>query len=138
MGPIKRPLPGVACVAAPKPMLLVSDGDDWTRTTKELEYPFAQSVYQLYDVKSLVENVHLENEGHDYGKSKRLAVYRFFEKHLGLKIENITGKDGNLTEDFVTFQERKNLSYFTREELANLSKGNKIHQTLEDLTSGKK
>lgn len=47
-------------------------------------------------------------------------------------------KDGNLSEDFVAFQERKNLSYFRPEELATLGKGDKIHQRLEDLTTSGK
>jgi len=45
------------------------------------------------------------------------------------------GKDGNLTEDFVTFQERKYLSNFRPEELTTLRKGDNIHQILEDLTT---
>lgn len=125
----------IACLAAPKPLLLISIGDDWTRTTETIEYPFAKRVYQLYNKENLVENVHLAKEKHDYGRSKRLAAYHFLVRHLGLKIENITEKDGSLTEDFVTFQDRENLSYFKPEELAALVKGAKVHHTLEDLTT---
>jgi hypothetical protein len=36
-----------------------------------------------------VENVHLAEEGHDYGPSKRAAAYKFFARHLGLDLDRI-------------------------------------------------
>lgn len=110
----------IACAAAPKPLLLVSDGKDWTKTTEKIEYPFARAIYKLFGKEGNVENVHLVNEGHDYGINKRLAVYDFFAKHLALKKKNITGEDGKVREDFVTLLPRKELSYFGEEELKSL------------------
>ena len=34
----------IACLAAPKPMLLVSDGSDWTKNNETVEYPFAHGI----------------------------------------------------------------------------------------------
>ena len=68
----------LAAIIAPKPLLLVSDGGDWTSTTPELEYPFIQRIFSFYDAKDNVRNVHLANERHDFGPNKRQAVYEFF------------------------------------------------------------
>lgn len=118
----------IACLMAPKPMLMVSDGKDWTKNNETVEYPFARHIYALYGKEPLVENVHLVNEGHDYGKNKRLAAYHFMVKHLGLKIENITDKNGQVNEDFVAIQDRKALTYFKEDEFAALIKGDAVYK----------
>jgi hypothetical protein len=120
----------IACLAAPRPMLLVSDGDDWTKNTPTVEFPFAKEIYRLYGKESLVENAHFANEVHDYGKNKRLAVYEFLAKHLGLKIANIKGANGKVSEDFITIVDRKDLEYFRPEELAGLAKGEQVYNVL--------
>ncbi len=74
----------IAALCAPRPMLLISDGDDWTRNTPRVEYPYIQKVYALYHAEHRVENVHLPAEKHDYGPSKRKAAYNFLGHHLGL------------------------------------------------------
>jgi dienelactone hydrolase len=74
----------IAALAAPRPMLLVSDDSDWTKNCPRLEYPYIQKIYGWYGVQPNVENVHLPGEHHDFGPSKRQAVYRFFAKHLRL------------------------------------------------------
>jgi hypothetical protein len=102
----------IACVVAPKPMLWISDGTDWTKNNETVEYPFARAIYKLYNKESLVENAHFPAEGHDYGQNKRLAAYKFLAKHLGLKFENITNKEGEVSEDFVTILDQKDLSFF--------------------------
>lgn len=79
----------IAALAAPRPMLLVSDGGDWTKFTPAVEFPFAQSVYRLFGAENAVENVHLPTEGHDYGPSKRAAMYSFFSAHLNLDADRI-------------------------------------------------
>lgn len=76
----------IAACFAPKPMLLVSDGDDWTKFTPDLEFPHIQRIYSFFDAKDKVENVHLPLEKHDYGPSKRKAAYAFLAKNLGLNI----------------------------------------------------
>jgi uncharacterized protein len=118
----------IACLAAPRPLLLVSDGSDWTKNNETVEYPFAKSIYKLYNQEPQVENVHLKSEGHDYGVNKRVAAYNFLARHLKLKIENITDKNGKINESFVAVQDRKDLTYFKPEELAALIKGEAVYQ----------
>ncbi len=118
----------IACLAAPRPMLLISDGKDWTKNTPAVEFPFAKSIYKLYGKESLIENAHFIDEGHDYGKSKRLAAYAFLGKHLALKLSNVTDKTGKVDESFVKFVDRKDLSYFNEQELVSLKKGDAIYK----------
>ena len=68
----------LAAIIAPKPLLLVSDGGDWTSSNPTLEYPFIQRIFGFYDAKDQVRNIHLPDERHDFGPNKRQAVYDFF------------------------------------------------------------
>ena len=74
----------IAALAAPRPLLLISDGGDWTKNTPEVEYPHIQHIYSLYNAKDKVSNVHLANEKHDFGPNKRAAMYPFMAKYLRL------------------------------------------------------
>ena len=76
--------PELAAVMAPKPMLIVSDGGDWTSSVPTLEFPYLQRIYSFYDAKDQVRNVHLPNERHDFKENKRQAVYDFFIGVFGL------------------------------------------------------
>ncbi len=87
----------IAALAAPRPMLLVSDGDDWTKNVPLVEYPYIRNIYSYYRKENNVENVHLPNEKHDYGPSKRQAVYAFLAKHLKLNIAPLL-KNGTVDE----------------------------------------
>lgn len=104
----------IAALAAPRPMLLVSDGDDWTKNTPKIEYPFIRTIYSWYGAQNDVENVHLPNEKHDYGPSKRQAVYAFLIKHLQL---NAAGrlKDSLVDESAVTVLPVEDLRVFDAE-----------------------
>jgi len=123
----------IASVAAPRPMLLISDGDDWTKNTETVEYPFVKHVYELYGKASLVENVHLTYEKHDYGESKRFAAYPFLARHLGLDLNKIKDASGNLTESSIKILERKELTYFTTNEIGELRKGIEINTIIKNL-----
>ena len=70
--------PELAAVMAPKPMLIVSDGGDWTSSVPTLEFPYLQRIYGFYGAQDKVRNVHLPNERHDFRENKRNAVYDFF------------------------------------------------------------
>ena len=74
----------LAAVMAPKPMLIVSDGGDWTSSVPTLEFPYLQRIYGFYVAKDKVRNVHLPNERHDFKENKRQAVYDFFIDVFGL------------------------------------------------------
>lgn len=74
----------IAALAAPRPMLLISDDSDWTKNCPKLEYPYIRRIYSWYGAEDDVANVHLPGEGHDLGPSKRRAVYRFLAKRLRL------------------------------------------------------
>jgi len=116
----------IAALAAPRPMLVVSDGDDWTKNTPRIEFPFIQKIYGLYDQSGLAENAHFADEGHDYGKTKRLPVYKFLAKHLGMNISNISNKEGMVDESFVKVLDRKSLEYFKPGETKNVIKGDQV------------
>jgi len=99
----------IAATAAPRPLLLVSDGGDWTKNVPKVEYPYIKNIYGYYNKESNVQNVHLPNEQHDYGPSKRQAVYAFFAKHLALNTEGLV-KDGLINESGVTVLNQQNLT----------------------------
>ena len=88
----------IAALTAPRPMLMISDGHDWTKNTPNVEFPFMQSIYALYGHEKRIENVHLENEKHDYGPAKRFAMYPFMAKYLNLDLKNILDAHGNIDE----------------------------------------
>ena len=76
--------PELAAIMAPKPMLIVSDGGDWTSSVPTLEFPYLQRIYGFYGASDKVRNVHLSNERHDFKENKRQAVYDFFIDVFGL------------------------------------------------------
>lgn len=102
----------IASAFAPKPQLIISDGDDWTKNNPQVEYPFMQYIYGLYGKEQNIANVHLPNEVHDYGINKRLAMYPFMAKHLKLDLGKIKDASGNITEENVVIEEYSNFRMF--------------------------
>ena len=102
----------IAALAAPRPMLLISDGDDWTKNNPEVEYPHAKYIYNLLGKPNNVENVHLPNDKHGYDENKRIAAYPFLAKHLGLDLSKALNKDGTLNEKMIVIEDQKVLYPF--------------------------
>lgn len=105
----------LAAMFAPKPQLLVSDGNDWSYTVPELEFPFIQRTYAFYGAESSVEYAHFPQEGHDYGFSKRNVMYRFVAKHFNLDINQILDKDGTIDESQVVIEDESKMLVFGKD-----------------------
>jgi len=103
----------IAAMFAPKPLLMISDGDDWTKTEPTLEYPFIRRTYAFYKAEDNVENVHFPEGKHDYNFEKRIPMYHFMAKHLGLDIQAVTNPDGTIDESKSTVESAEKLLVFS-------------------------
>ncbi|HEC41260.1 MAG TPA: acetylxylan esterase [Bacteroides sp.] len=95
----------ITAMVAPKPLLMISDGDDWTVTEPTLEYPFIQRIYSFYGAEGNVEQVHFPDAVHDYNAEKRAPVYHFMAKHLGLNIQAVTNAEGEIDESTIDIED---------------------------------
>ncbi|WP_276501033.1 sugar phosphate isomerase/epimerase family protein [Terrimonas pollutisoli] len=102
----------IAAMAAPRPQLIVSDGGDWTDKMPEHDFPYLQKMYSWYGKQQNVNNVHLPDEKHDFGINKRIAVYEFMAKHLGLNLKAIQDATGKYDESKITIEPEKSLYVF--------------------------
>jgi dienelactone hydrolase len=102
----------ITAMAAPRPLLVISDGHDWTAHTPDIEFPFIRKIYGLYGAERQVANAHFANEGHDYGPNKRKAMYRFMARHLGLDLARIKDARGRIDESGVVVEDMKTMQVF--------------------------
>ena len=102
----------LAGLFAPKPQLIISDGGDWTTNVPELEFPYLKRIYSFYGDDAVVENAHFPDEYHDYGPSKRMAMYHFMAKYLKLDESKVFDKNGQLDESAITVETVDDLKVF--------------------------
>src|SRR5262249_51577064 len=84
----------LAGMTAPRPQLIISCGwvdsakkrKDSTHDFPQTGFLFVQHVYKVAGHPDRVKNLHLADEAHDFGPSKRKAVYAFFGEHLGMTV----------------------------------------------------
>jgi len=105
----------IAAMASPRPMLVISEDSDWTQYVPEIEYPYLRKVYKLYGKEGEVDNFHITGEPHNYGITKRLAMYDFMAKKLGLNINAVRDKSGKVDESKVTIEQYEALLVFGKD-----------------------
>jgi hypothetical protein len=94
----------LAAMAAPRPQLVISDGGDWSANVPDTDLPYLKKIYGYFGKPDMVQNAHFPKEGHDYGKSKRLAMYDFVAQQFKLNIDAVKGTDGKVDESKVTIE----------------------------------
>jgi len=102
----------LAAMTAPNPQLVISDGSDWTAHMPEHDFPYLQRMYTYYGKRDFVEHVHLPQDGHDFGFSKRKPVYDFLMKHFDLDEKAVKDAQGNYDEGKCTIEKEQDLYVF--------------------------
>ena len=107
----------IAALTAPRPQLVISCGEDWTLNTPEIEFPYLRRIYALFGRDDDVMNIHIEDEGHDFGPTKRAHVYRFLSRHLGLDISAVADPRCymGVDESIAVIEDRKEMRVFDEE-----------------------
>jgi len=90
----------LAALFAPKPQAMTA-ADDWTRDMMTKGYPQLQQVYEALGAKANVYCRPLLHFPHNYNYVTRATMYAWFNKHLGLGLE-----DPVLEEDFEPLSEQ--------------------------------
>jgi dienelactone hydrolase len=102
----------LAAMAAPRPQLVVSDGKDWTAQFPEHDFAYLQKIYSYYRSTANIQNVHLPAEGHDFGFSKRKALYDFLVQQFVLNAAKVKDAKGRYDESSVKVEEAAELYVF--------------------------
>ena len=107
----------IAASIAPKPLMLVADGDDWTKNSPTVEFPYVANIYKMFGAEDNFDHAYFGDEVHNYGPSKRNAVYPFMAKHLKLNYQNILDSTGIVSEDFVVLLDTTALKVYPERSL---------------------
>ena len=74
----------IAAVIAPRPLMVVSDGDDWTKHFPGEDFPYIRQIYELFGAADEAESVYFPKGKHNYGADSRQVAYGFFSRALRL------------------------------------------------------
>lgn len=102
----------IAALSAPRPLLLVSCGADWTQHTPNIELPYIRRIFEYFDRGDAVENAHFPKQQHDYNQSKRKVVYAFLARHLKLDHAAVIKADGTIDESDILIETPEVLKVF--------------------------
>ena len=102
----------IAAMTAPNPQLVISDGKDWTAHMPQHDLPYLQNVYSYYQQKQNIQNVHLPEDGHDFGFSKRKPLYDFLIQNFNLNAAAVKDKLGNYDESKCVIEDKTALYAF--------------------------
>lgn len=84
----------LAAAAAPRPQLLISvGGNDPTRNFPQAGLPFIRHMYGMAGGAQNLRSVHLADEAHDFGPTKRKLVYEFLAAHLPIEPDPFVAPD---------------------------------------------
>jgi dienelactone hydrolase len=81
-----------AALFAPKPMAMTG-ADDWTKEMPEKGFPDLAAHWAAMGAPKNVRLVHHPEFGHNYNLVSRLAMYDWFNQHLGLGVAKIEEKE---------------------------------------------
>jgi hypothetical protein len=109
----------IAALAAPRPQLLISIGTDWSKNTPVIELPYLKKIYGFYNSADLVVNVHIPDEQHDYGYTKREALYDFVGRVCGFDTGKFKDTQGHYIEKDVTIEPADHLLVFGQGRIVN-------------------
>jgi len=107
--------PEIAAICAPRPMLIISDGKDWTAHVPEIEFPYLKKIYSFYNASDKVENVHFPDGKHDYGYEKRVAMYNFIVKYFNLENKKFIDQKGEYDESKIEIDDKETLMSFGKD-----------------------